>query len=113
MNNKKLTLLGIIAAIMLAAAIFQTRLINRPPDTSGEVSHLIQGLETDKIGSVEVKGKSEEVMLSRIGNRVVVATKDNYPANADMISDLITVCLDIRSAELTTDDPAAEIPREL
>lgn len=106
MNNKKLTVLGIIAAIMLTAAIFQTRLINRPPDTSGEVSHLIQGMKTDSIGSIEVKGKSEEVILRRSGNRFVVASKDNYPANADMISDLITVCLDIRSAELTTDDPA-------
>ncbi len=106
MNNKKLTLLGVIAAVMLAAVIFQTRLINRAPDTSGEVSHLIQGLETDSIGSIKVKGKSEEVILSRVGNRFVVTSKDNYPANADMISDLITVCLDIRSAELITDDPA-------
>ncbi len=109
MSNKKLAILGVVAAVVLACAIFQTKLANRPPADLKEVSYLIQGLATDKIGSIEVKGKNDQVILSRGGNGFVVASKDNYPANADMISDLITVCLDIRSAELTTDDPANHV----
>ena len=106
MSNKKLVVLGIVAVLMVVWAVVQSRISRRhwtKPDTP---VYLIQGLNPDDIGSIVLGTGDDAVTLKRIEGRFVVVNKDNYPAVTGKINELITTCLDIRTSELYTDDPA-------
>jgi hypothetical protein len=106
MSNRKLTILGIVAVLMVIWAVLQSRISNRPKTEPDKPAYLIQGLEPADIGSI-ILGTSENVVtLKRQRGRFVVADKGNYPATASEINELITSCLDIRTAELYTSDKA-------
>lgn len=106
MSDKKLTILGIVAAIMLVWAVVQSRVSDRSPAGSGEPVYLIQGLDTDEIGSIIVGTGDDAVTLKREQNRFVVADKDNYPAKTSEINSLISKCLEIKTQDLVTDNPS-------
>jgi hypothetical protein len=106
MSNKKLILLGIITACMIAWAIVQSHISNMPkikPETS---SYLIQGLDPSNIDSIILGTGENEVALKRNGGQFVVTNKHNYPAEPRDINNLITTCLDIKTEELFTDNPS-------
>jgi hypothetical protein len=109
MNNKKLITLGLVAAITLTAAIMQIKFANKKTAAPTQISYLVQGLDTDSIGSISVTDMKGSVTLNRAGNIFVVLESDNHPAQSDKINDLLTKCLDLKPAELTTDDPANHI----
>jgi hypothetical protein len=107
MSDKKLALLGIIAVLMAAAAILQHR-IGRGTETAGfESAPLIEGLNIDAIAAIEISGGqgSQTVKLIRENDRFTVSNKNNYPADAAKINNLINQCLDIRAVEKITSDP--------
>lgn len=107
MSDKKLALLGIIAVLMAAAAILQHR-IGRGTETGDfESTPLIEGLNIDAVAAIEVTGEQPDqtVKLVREGGRFVVGNKDNYPADAAKVNNLINQCLDIRAVEKITSDP--------
>ena len=106
MSNKKLAILGIIAAFMLLWAVIQARLSNRPRVFSTVKSYLIQGLESGDIDTIVLSAKKDKVTIKRQGTGFGIVEKDNYPADVNQIKDLITNCLDIKTSEFVTDKPA-------
>lgn len=106
MSNKNLTILGIVTVLMVIWAVIQSRVSSRPRTELGALTYLIQGLDPTDIGSIVVGTGEDAVTMKRIGKHFVVANKDNYPAVTSKISELITSCLDIKTAELYTDEAA-------
>jgi hypothetical protein len=106
MSSRKLIVLGIVAVLMVVWAVVQSRISGRPGAEPNTPVYLIQGLDPADIDSIVLGAGDDAVTLKRIEGRFVVANKDNYPAVAGKINDLITSCLDIRTSELYTDEPA-------
>jgi len=106
MTKRKLTILGIVAVVMVVWAVLQSRISNRPGTEADKPHYLIQGLDPADIGSIVLGSTESTVTLRRTGGHFVVADKDNYPADASQINELITSCLDIKTDEIYTDDPA-------
>jgi hypothetical protein len=106
MSNKKLTVLGIVAVVMVVWAVVQSQIANRSAGGTVAGASLLQGIDPGTIGSIEVKSDGNTVTLSRLGNTFVVIEKDTYPAQTSQINNLITSCLDIQTSELITSDKA-------
>jgi hypothetical protein len=106
MSNKNLTILGVVTVLMVVWAVIQSRVSSRPRTELGALSYLIQGLDPTDIGSIVVGTGEDAATMKRIGKHFVVANKDNYPAVTSKISELITSCLEIKTAELYTDEAA-------
>ena len=105
MNNKKLTILAVIALVMVVLAVLQSRIANRPPAADRAPQYLIQGLDPDDIATIVLGTGDDTITLKRQSGRFVVVEKDNYPVLNREINNVITACLDVRTAELYTDDP--------
>ncbi len=106
MSNKNLTILGVVTVLMVVWAVIQSRVSSRPRTELGALSYLIQGLDPTDIGGIVLGTGKDAVTLKRKGRHFLVANKDNYPAVTSKISELITSCLDIKTAELYTDEAA-------
>lgn len=104
MNDRKLAILGIIAVLMVGAAILQNRLGQNTHTADFSSSALIEGLDVDTVGAIQVasdKG-SKTVTLTRSNDQFVVTDKDNYPADIGKVNQLINQCLDVRTVEKIT-----------
>lgn len=106
MSDKKLTILGIVAVFMVLWAVVQSRISNRARTESGEPTYLIQGLNTDEIGSIVLGTGKDAITLKRDKARFVVTDKDNYPAKTSEINNLLSKCLEIKTQDFVTDNPA-------
>jgi hypothetical protein len=106
MSDKKLTILGVVAVVMVLWAVVQSRVSNRPKAESDRLVYLIQGLDPAGIDSIVLGTGEEEVTLKRQGKEFVVVNKDNYPAKTSEINDLISKCLEIKTSGFITDNPA-------
>lgn len=98
--------LGIIAVLSIAAAILVNHLTKPGQNSNLVIGPLIGGLDVDQIAKISVKGQDSTATLVRSESRFVVVEKDNYPASVRKVNDLVRQCLDIRTAELRTEDPA-------
>ena len=105
MSNRKLTILGVVAAVMAVLAVLTSQMGKRAPSFSGRNVNLVQGLDTSKIGTVVLVSKDEETKITRSGSGFVVTNKENYPALINEINGLVAEILDIRTLELVTSDP--------
>jgi Domain of unknown function (DUF4340) len=113
MSDKKLTILGVVAVVMVLWAIVQSRVSSQTKAEPDRPVYLIQGLDPADIGSIIVgKGKSA-VTLKRTENGFVVASKENYPAKTSEVNNLISKCLDIKTSEFVTDSPANQADLEV
>ena len=107
MSNKKLGILGIIAAVMLVWAVIQSKVSSTSRIVSVGTKYLVSGVNTDDIGSIEIKSGDTTLTLKRQLDKFVVANKDNYPADTRKINDLISRCLEIEvSSQIVTDNPS-------
>lgn len=108
MNDRKLAILGLVAVVCVAAAILVDKIGNVRQSSSLIIGPLIGGLDVDKIHTILVTGEkgTQKVTLVKSEKRFVVAEKDNYPASTKKVNELVNQCLDIRTAELQTEDPA-------
>ncbi len=106
MSDKKLTVLGIIAVLMVIWAVIQSRVSSRPKTDVDRPAYLIQGLDPADIDSIVVGTGEDAVTLKRQQGRFVVANKDSYPAKASEINNLITKSLEIQTSEFVTDNAA-------
>ena len=105
MTNQRLGILAVVAAVMVVWATIQSRgPTKRGVEPSGP-AYLVQGLESTAIGSIVVGQGKDEIKIERQGDQFVVANKQNYPADAKQISDLISKCLDIKTSEVYTTNP--------
>lgn len=106
MSNKNLTILGIVTVLMVVWAVIQSRVSSIPRSGPEALTYLILGLNTADIGSIVLGAGEDAVTMKRRGKQFLIANKDNYPASLSEISELITSCLDIKTAELYTDEAA-------
>jgi hypothetical protein len=106
MSNRKLTILCVVTVLMVIWAVIQSRVSSMPRSEPEGLSYLILGLDTTDIGSIVLGTGEDAVTLKQRGKDFVVTNKDNYPAVTSTISELITTCLDIKTAELYTDEAA-------
>ena len=106
MSNRNLLILGLVAVTMVVWAVAMSKISSIPYAPPSAPGYLIQGLDPDQIASITVGKGDEQTRLVRRRQNFVVANLDNYPALASEINKLITTCLDIRTAELYTDNPA-------
>jgi len=106
MSDKKLTVLGIVAVFMVIWAVVQSRVSNRPKTDMDKPAYLLWGLDPAGIDSIVVGTGEDAVTLKRQQGRFVVANKDNYPAKASEINNLITKSLEIQTSEFVTDNAA-------
>ncbi|MBW7988811.1 MAG: DUF4340 domain-containing protein [Planctomycetes bacterium] len=106
MSNKNLTILGIVAVLMVIWAVAQSHVSNKPrTETDGPV-YLIQGLDPADIDSIVLGNDEETVTLKRQQGSFVVVNKDNYPAKASEINNVITKVLEIQTSQFVTDNAA-------
>jgi hypothetical protein len=103
MSNKKLAILAILAVLIVVWAVVQSRISSGPQVTPESVVYLIQGLDPADIDSIVLGTGDTAVTLKRESGRFVVANKDNYPAEASKINDLLTRCLEIRTTQIYTE----------
>jgi len=106
MNNKKLTILGIVAVVMVLWAVLQSRISNRPGAEPARPIYLIQGFEPSGVDSIVIGTGDAAFTLKRRQSGFVIVDKDNYPAKTSEINSLITKCLEIQTSEFVTDNPA-------
>ena len=106
MTNKKLAILALVAVAMSVATTLLYSRNERSLAGEHAVTSLIQGLDPDKVFSIEIKKGSETVLLKRKDKAFLVASKDDYPASNKRINELLIRSLDIRCGEMTTDAEA-------
>lgn len=108
MSNKKLVILGIIAAAMVVWAVAQSRISEMAfvqKESVGD-TYLVQGLAPSDISRIELIRGEQKVTLLRQANGFAVVDKDNYPASTSRINDLLISCMDIKIDERISSDPA-------
>jgi hypothetical protein len=105
MSNRNLSLLGLAAAAVVAIAVIVAGIADKPYAKKDHIAYLIQGLDPDTIAKITIGKAGQEVILNRRGAMFVIANLDNYPALTSEINKLITVCLDIQTSGLVTDNP--------
>ena len=106
MNNKKLTILGIVAVLMVLWAMVQSRISNKPRGEPARPVYLIQGFDPSAVDSIVIGTGEAAFTLKRQKSGFVVVDKDNYPAKTSEINSLISKCLEIQTSEFVTDNPA-------
>jgi len=104
MSNRKLTILGIVAALMVIWAVAQSHVSNRPSTETEGPSFLLQGLDPADIGSIVLGNDEESVTLKRQQGDFVVVNKDNYPAKISEINNLLTKSQEIQRTQFVTDN---------
>jgi hypothetical protein len=105
MSDKKLSILAIVAVFMVIWAVVQSRVSHKSKTEPGAPTYLIQGLDPADIGSIVIGVGDDAVTLKKEANNFVVVNKDNYPANAKQINDLITKSLEVHIGRVYTDNP--------
>jgi len=106
MSNRNLTILGLVAVVMVALAVIQSRRADVSPRTEqGAHAYLIQGLSMDKVDKISTKTTTDTTVLGRIGDKFFITNKQNYPAGTSKVNELITKVLDVRGLEKVTDNP--------
>ena len=108
MSHKKLVLLGVIAVLMVAAAIMQHQMSRNVHTADFSNSALIEGLDIESVNAIRITSEnaSQTVHLSRGNGSFVVSDKDDYPADVSKINNVINQCLDVRTVEKITSNPA-------
>jgi len=106
MSTKKLAILAVVAVVMVILAVTQSRHSVGPKPSSVVSTYLIQGLDPQDIGGITIGKGDKAVKLQRQGKGFEVANKDRYPADAKQINDLIANCMDIKTTQLVSSNPA-------
>lgn len=106
MSNRKLAILSIAAVVAVLWAVIQARVSNRPRGEAGGPVYLIQGLDPAGIDQIIVGKADNAVTLKRDKDGFVVVNKDNYPAKTSEVNSLVSKCLEIKTSEFITDNPA-------
>jgi len=105
MNNIKLITLAIIAIITTGAAVYLSTAEKSPITDPTKPKFLIGNIEPSIIDTIVIGTGDEAITIKRKGNKFVVTNKDNYPAKASEINELIAKCVDIQVTEMYTDNP--------
>ena len=107
MSSQKLFILAVIAAGTVFWAVRQSHL-SEGSGSSTIPTYLIQGLDPATVAAVDISAAdaNDTVRLKRDEGQFLVTNKSNYPADNKQINDLLTKCLDIKTLQLASDNPA-------
>jgi len=105
MSNRKLMILGVVAAVMAVLAVATSQMGKQGPSSAARNVNLVQGLDTSKIATIVLVSKDEETKITQKDGAYVVTNKENYPALVNEINGLVAEILDIKTLELVTSDP--------
>lgn len=103
MTDQQLKTLGIVALVLflVAAALYSGIDLFSGSFRSG--TPLIQGLDTAKIATIEIKSKDHTATFQKAGDEFLLKEKNNYPASTEEINKLLIKVLEIRLDEKITD----------
>jgi hypothetical protein len=104
MSDKKLSVLGILAAASIVIALVVSQYANRAKSVSSAMGSLLQGIDPASIQKIIVKQGGNTVTLQHKGDVFVIAEKDGYPAATKVVNNLFTSAMDIKTVELYTED---------
>jgi len=105
MNNQRLGILALVAAVMVVWAAVQSRVPGRRGADQSGPAYLVQGLDSAAIGSIVVGQGKDAIKIERQQGQFVVVNEVNYPADTKQINDLIEKSLDIKTSEVYTSNP--------
>lgn len=99
MNKRQVILLWVIA-IALGAAVAAVKLkqskSNHSATNRSPGQKLFEAFPAEDVASVEVKGAEDSVTLNKKDGKWTVAQRDDYPANANYVNDLIRTLNDLK-----------------
>lgn len=104
MTDRKLVLLGVIAAAMVILAVVTSNVPEKRGGGVSKPSYLVQGVDPDNIAGIQVVSGDNTVTLKRKKGQFVVDEKSGYPALAGKINGLVSDVMDIKTVELCTDN---------
>ncbi|HAL45729.1 MAG: hypothetical protein A2Y12_04165 [Planctomycetes bacterium GWF2_42_9] len=104
MSDKKLSVLGILAAGSIVLALLVSQYANKSKPAASGLGAFIQGLEPANVHKIVVKQGGNTVTLERGDEGFTIAEKDGYPAAMKVVNNLFTSCSDIKTVELYTQD---------
>lgn len=104
MTNRSLAIVAVVAAVMVIVTAFLYSPSKRATRGFVKGSLLIQGLDPDKIGAIEVVKGDDSVTLAGDGKGAfIVKEKNDYPASTKEINEALVKWLDIACAAKVTD----------
>ena len=106
MTNKKLAILAVVAVVLVIFTWVLSSMTGRSVKKGKLNAPLLQGLNTRDIAGITLSEGKETTKLQSKGNEFVLTNKDNYPVLISKVNNLIASCLDIKTAELVTENPA-------
>jgi len=104
MNNKKLTILAVIAAAMLTWAILSSTVTKKASQDFTKPQYLIGNIEPSLIDTITITEGDKTITLKRDGKQFVMENKGGYPVKTGEINELVNTCIDIQTSQLYTDD---------
>ena len=99
MTNRKVAVLAVAAAVLLAVTAYLYRGRAKAPVARRAGTNLIQGLAPEKIWTIEVAKGNLKVTLAREGDSFRIKEKSGYPASTNTVNDLLARSMDIRIRE--------------
>jgi hypothetical protein len=102
MEKKKIIILaGIFLALLVVVLMlekpYQTK-VERP-------DKYLVAIDSQKVSTITVKKKEEETILSKKGDQWVVENKDNFPADPDVVADILKLLDGLETVQLVSKNP--------
>jgi len=105
LNKNKLIALGVAAIVSVWIAAGLTIVDNHKSKAVYEGSTpFIQGLDVDKIATIELSGSNDSFKLVKQGSAFIIPSKGNYPAHTPAINNLLSDITDINKESKVTDN---------
>lgn len=106
MKNKTIIILAVIFLGLLAAYYLMENPSTDIYDMSeARVEPLFGGLSTDNIAKIKITTKNAETNLARTDTGWVVVEEDNFPANEDLINQILESLPEMTTEEIASNNP--------
>lgn len=109
MNAHRVMVLGVVAVVALGAALWSSQ-TRRPAQEDLAAPPLVAGLEAgiNDVSQLRIRvaGDALQATLKRIDNRWVLAEKDDYPVDVNLLREYLVKLARAKRIEAKTDNPA-------
>ena len=104
MTDKKLTILGVVAAVMVVIVMVQSSFKGKQ-SSSDAITYLIQGLDMEDVAKIQVlDSNAKQLLISNKDGKFYVDSLSGYPVKISELNNLITKCLDVKIGAKYTDN---------
>ena len=109
MNAHRVMVLGVVAVVALGAALWSSQ-TRRPGQEEVVAQPLVAGLEAgiNDVSQLRIRtaGDTLQATLKRVDNRWVLAEKDNFPVDVNLLREYLVKLARAKRVEAKTDNPA-------